>query len=109
VTDRCYENDTVPNESYLKEGKLPMTVTLHLPPHLEQAYRAEAQARGIPLDEVVREILVAAPPPTPVPELAPEEWVHQFQAWTRSHTGNDLPVLSDEAISREAIYRERGL
>ena len=36
-----------------------MTVTLDLPPQVEQAYLAEAQARGLPLDAVVREVLIA--------------------------------------------------
>ncbi len=39
-----------------------MTVTLDLPPQVEQAYLAEAQARGLPLDAVVREALIAAQP-----------------------------------------------
>jgi hypothetical protein len=86
-----------------------MTVTLDLPPQVEQAYLAEAHARGLPLAEVVREILVAARPADPAVELSPEEWVREFKAWTQSHAGLDLPILSDEAISRESIYAERGL
>jgi hypothetical protein len=39
-----------------------MTVTLNLPPQVEQAYLAEAQARGLPLDDVVREVLIAGQP-----------------------------------------------
>ncbi len=39
-----------------------MTVTLNLPPDVEQAYLAEAQARGVPLDELVREALIARQP-----------------------------------------------
>lgn len=39
-----------------------MTVTLNLPPQVEQAYLAEAQARGLPLDAVVREVLIAGQP-----------------------------------------------
>ena len=37
-----------------------MTVTLDLPTHVENAYRAEAQARGLSLDAVVREVLLAS-------------------------------------------------
>jgi hypothetical protein len=36
-----------------------MTVTLNLPPQVEQAYLAEAQARGMELADLVREVLVA--------------------------------------------------
>jgi hypothetical protein len=39
-----------------------MTVTLNLPPQVEQAYLAEAQARGLPLDTIVREVLIAGQP-----------------------------------------------
>jgi hypothetical protein len=33
----------------------------------------------------------------------PEEWARQFRAWADSHDPN-IPVLSDEAMSRESIY-----
>jgi hypothetical protein len=38
----------------------------------------------------------------------PEEWVTAFTEWVASHRGLNLPSLSDEAISRESIYGERG-
>jgi hypothetical protein len=41
-----------------------MTINLDLPPEIEQAYRAEAQARGLSFDEMVREILIAQHPKT---------------------------------------------
>ncbi len=43
-----------------------MTVTLNLPPQVEQAYLAEAQARGLPVEEVMQETLVTARRPYPV-------------------------------------------
>ncbi len=45
-----------------------MTVKLDLPPHVEKAYLAEARAKGVSLDELMREVLIArqpALPPTP--------------------------------------------
>ena len=33
----------------------------------------------------------------------PEEWARQFRAWADSHDPA-LPVLPDEAMSRESIY-----
>jgi hypothetical protein len=39
-----------------------MTVTLELPPSVERAYLAEAQARGLPLETVVREVVIAGRP-----------------------------------------------
>jgi predicted nucleic acid-binding protein len=91
-----------------------MIVTLNLPPDIEQALIAEAQSRGLSLDELVRVLLLDRQPSSPMrtqfsAELSPEEWVRQFKIWTRSHAGDDLPLLSDEAMSREFIYRERGL
>jgi hypothetical protein len=41
--------------------------------------------------------------------MAPEEWLRQFRAWTQSHAERNLPVLSDEAMSRDSIYRDRGV
>ena len=44
---------------------------------------------------------------TPAPMTA-DEWIEKFRAWAHSHPTN-TPLLSDEAMSREFIYRERGL
>lgn len=38
---------------------------------------------------------------------SPEEKAKVFQEWANSHRLN-TPILSDEAISRESIYGERG-
>jgi Arc/MetJ-type ribon-helix-helix transcriptional regulator len=38
----------------------------------------------------------------------PEEWMRSFRAWAHSHP-TTTPLLSDEAVSRDSIYRERGL
>jgi hypothetical protein len=86
-----------------------MTVTLNLPPSVEQAFLAEARAKGVSLDELVRDVLLARQRSSPAAELSPEEWVREFKAWTRSHAKDDLPLLSDEAMSRDFIYGERGL
>jgi hypothetical protein len=32
----------------------------------------------------------------------------EFREWVKSHKDMNLPVLSDEAISRESIYGEKG-
>ena len=87
-----------------------MTVTLDLPPDVERSYLAKAPARGVPVEVVVREVLLAHELPlVVVAEMTPEQWVREFKAWTRSHSGDNLPVLSEEAISRESIYGDRGL
>ncbi len=86
-----------------------MTVTLNLPPNIEQLYLTEAQARGLALEEVIAQTLVAARKPVESERLSPEEWLRHFTEWSESPAHANLPVLSDYAVSRESIYEERGL
>lgn len=37
-----------------------------------------------------------------------DEWIAAFREWSQSHSRKKLPVLSEEAMSRESIYDERG-
>jgi hypothetical protein len=90
-----------------------MTVTLDLPPNVEQAYLAAAQARGLPLEEIVREVVVAANPlgedTNSYPKLSHEEWMRQFEAWGARNADKNLPILSNEDLRRENMYEDRGL
>ena len=92
-----------------------MTVTLELSPEVEAGLLAQAQAEGLNVSDYVQNLVReristrAAGASLPAYELPPEEWVRQFEVWTRSHAGRNLPVLSDEAMSRESIYADRGL
>ncbi|MGL6342392.1 MAG: hypothetical protein ACRC80_25015 [Waterburya sp.] len=36
-----------------------------------------------------------------------EEWIAAFREWSESHRVKKLPVLSEEAMSRDSIYNER--
>jgi hypothetical protein len=40
--------------------------------------------------------------------LPADEWMRKFRAWAHS-LPTTTPLLSDEAISRESIYGDRGL
>ena len=60
------------------------------------------EALSIALEELRNELDAGAPP------LTDAEWLNEFNAWTSSHS-TDIPLLSEEAVSREFIYRERGL
>ena len=42
------------------------------------------------------------------PPMDDDEWLRKFRAWAHSHSAI-TPLLSDEAISRESIYGDRGL
>ena len=83
-----------------------MTVTLDLPPDKEDAFKAEAQARGLSLEQWILEVVDQQVRPVSIAHLQkanPQEWARHFDAWVDSHSPN-TPVLSDEAMSRESIY-----
>lgn len=86
-----------------------MTVTLELKPDVEDRVKAEANARGLSVEDYILNVLERE---TPNGEenfartASPEEWAKAFHEWI--HTPRPAhPPLSDEAISRESIYRER--
>jgi hypothetical protein len=83
-----------------------MTVTLDLPPEKEAALKAQAQARGLSIEQWMLEVVDQHVPPISIAHLQktnPQEWARHFDAWVDSHKSN-TPVLSDEAMSRENIY-----
>ena len=83
-----------------------MTVTLTLPPEKEAAFQAQAQARGLSLEQWMLEVADQSVQPVSIAHLQrtnPQEWARQFDAWADSHDPN-IQVLSDEAMSRESLY-----
>jgi plasmid stability protein len=83
-----------------------MTLTLQFPPDIEAKLRERAAAVGKDVETLVREAVEAklAGEPTAQPDLTPEEWVAQFDAWMKSRKMVYHPV--DD--SRESIYADRG-
>ena len=83
-----------------------MSVTIELPPEIEAGLAAQAEAQGLELPkylEYVLESQVFRPSPG---ALSPSE---RATLWRESV--KDLPrtlPLSEEAISRERLYDERG-
>jgi hypothetical protein len=75
-----------------------MTVTLNLPPHVEEAYLAEAQARGIPLVDLVRQILIARQPSLPTSETVFDQGLGLFGS-------PEDAALLDEVVT--IAYEER--
>jgi hypothetical protein len=93
-----------------------MTLTIELPPEIEAGLIAQARAQGLDVSLYVQKMLLgqvlaqAAPAVSrPAYELPPEEWIRELRAWSHSHDAANLPILSDEAMSRETIYEDRGL
>jgi len=83
-----------------------MTVTLR--PDLEEELTVRAREEGLTTEEFVNralERLLAGS--NSRANLAPEERVRRWHEWLNSHAYIKAPPLSDEAISRESIYRER--
>jgi uncharacterized protein (DUF1778 family) len=83
-----------------------MTVTLNLSPEKEAAFRAQAQTRGLSLEQWMLEVAdqhVQAVSIAHLQKTDPKEWARHFDAWVDSHDPN-TPVLSDQAMSRESIY-----
>ena len=83
-----------------------MTVTLK--PNLEQEITARARAEGLTTEEFVnRELERILAVSNDHANLSPPERVRRWHEWLDCHDYIKAPLLSDEAISRESIYRER--
>jgi predicted DNA-binding protein len=86
-----------------------MTVTLQLKPEVEERIAAEAKARGLSVETYILEVLEkeATNGEASFASTATlEEWKRAFREWVNIKRPAH-PPLSDEAISRESIYRER--
>jgi len=83
-----------------------MSVKIDLPPDVEASLAAQAALLGVSLDEHLRHVLEALARVPRGKPMTPEE---RAKFWRDGVKG--LPTtkpLSDEAISRERIYAERG-
>jgi hypothetical protein len=75
-----------------------MTVKLDLPLDVEKAYLAEARAKGVPLDELMREVLIAGQPALPAKGTVFEQGLGLFGS------AEDAALL-DEVVA--IAYEER--
>ena len=81
------------------------SMVIHLPPEIEAAIAAEAKARGVSVDSIVREAL--APFARPLPrEAAPGDRDAELESFL--DVLPQLPVLPDHALTRESIYTDNG-
>jgi predicted transcriptional regulator len=89
-----------------------MTLTIRLAPELEDRLREVATQQGLDVNEYVRRLIEQH---LPAPEstsrshwntLSPEEWSRAIDEWAQSHD-TSIPLLSDEAVSRESFYEGR--
>lgn len=88
-----------------------MTLTLDLPPETEARLIARATAHGISVErylELLIESKLATETEQPGSEVAsPQAWLAVLEQFCNNPDLVCVPPLSDEAISRESIYRER--
>jgi hypothetical protein len=82
-----------------------VSVTIDLPPDIEANLAAQAAARGVPLAEHLHYLLAEQAGASQAKRKTPEERV---RLWRDVSGLPDTKPLSDEAISRESIYAERG-
>jgi hypothetical protein len=76
-----------------------MTLTITIPPDVEQALAEQARRAGQSVPELAAALLTRAA------RLAALERIGSYD--TRARAG--LPPLSDEAVSRDSMYEGRGL
>jgi hypothetical protein len=73
---------------------------------LAQQILANASALGMGVEDYLRLIIAQNASATAQANLTPQERAQQWREFVNSHNLQTLP-LSDEALSRESIYRER--
>jgi hypothetical protein len=86
-----------------------VTLTIQLPPEIEQKLRERASLFGQSFETYLQEVAelaakeetAKAPPPPP---LSAEEWIAEWRAWADNQPVR--PVIADD--SRESIYEGRG-
>jgi hypothetical protein len=86
-----------------------MAMTIELKPEQERILQeALRQGRFQTVEQALDEALHSIEPSGAVkPALSPAERAAAFRSWAESHPRN-APLLSDQAISRETIYSDRG-
>jgi hypothetical protein len=93
-----------------------MTRLIQLPPEVEEIAAAQAQKNGISMEEYLPELITNALTqqlPSIKQDSEGQEMdaehraarIQRFRRWAESN-GHDTPRLSDEEISREAMYAE---
>jgi hypothetical protein len=80
-----------------------MTITLDLPPHVEQAYQAAAQSKGVFVDALILDVIIAGKP-IGKPQTQSQTVFEQEQGLLASE--EDAASLDEDAVVTVA-YEER--
>lgn len=81
-----------------------MTITLTLKPEVEAGLIAQAQAKGMTLEDYLLSMVEGAAL-SPQKTMSPAERAAAFEAWSANHP--PTPALSDYAVSRDSMYEGR--
>jgi hypothetical protein len=90
-----------------------MTLTIDLPPELEERLLQEAEKRGLSVSEYTRYLIEQQLPARQEKRkslwetLTPDEWEQAFDEYLASHDPTN-PPLPPEAFERASFYGERG-
>ncbi len=84
-----------------------MTIRVELSPETEARLKAEARAKGLPLEKVAEQLLREAltGPSLSRGQLSVEEFHRMLDAMAEG--SESLPVLPTESFSRESFYEDR--
>ena len=82
-----------------------MTVTLKLKPEVEAGLLTQARASGMTLEEYLLAMVEGAVLVRTQGNASEEERAAAFEAWSAGHRAT--PLLSNYAVSREAMYEGR--
>ena len=81
-----------------------MTNTVELPPEIEERFVAEANARGLSVEEYAR-VCLSSPIHSPIePRVLSADEMDRLLDEAADLVPDWVPPLSDEAMSRESIY-----
>jgi len=81
---------------------------LEVEPEVASKIQARARERGVSVDVYLRELIDQQGTESGRSNgLSSQERVRLLREWASGHS-TDTPVLSENAISRETIYEERG-
>ena len=85
-----------------------MLTMLEVAPELASKIQARARKRGVSVDVYLRELSDEKGTESERSNgLSSQERVALLRQWASGH-GTNTPVLSDEGLSRESIYGDRG-
>ncbi len=84
-----------------------MTIALEIAPEAEARIAEQAERLGLSVQEYAQRVVEQnAVTGTAFPRLSPQQRAARFLQWAARHDP-DTPLLTDEEISREALYGRR--